>query len=289
MNTPPIAVYEQPSSKPGKMARFRNICQRDQNLLLCLVVLIVLENVPYGNYVLYPFTFFSTWVHEMGHGLAAIVVGGRIDTLYIYEDGSGLAYTTIPNADGVYYPLKRAFVSSGGFSFTAIVGGIMLLFRWTKLGPKIGLISIGSLMLLSCALWVRNTFAIIMLITMGVSLIVLALVMKVGKGLGTVYAFLAGACCLNAVVAVHRLFESDEISVNGSDRDSDAETVSSYIGMPYQFWAATWFLQSLAMFGLGLLYPFEPAEPIQPSEPVVFPSTRTGATESTSPYYVQVV
>ena len=42
---------------------------------------------------LYPFTLLGTWVHEMGHGLGALLCGGRFDRLEIFEDASGLAFT----------------------------------------------------------------------------------------------------------------------------------------------------------------------------------------------------
>ena len=32
---------------------------------------------PWGPLILYPFTLFTTWVHEMGHGLTALAFGGE--------------------------------------------------------------------------------------------------------------------------------------------------------------------------------------------------------------------
>ena len=34
---------------------------RERRLLLALLAVLVLLNVPYGRWVLYPFTLFSTW------------------------------------------------------------------------------------------------------------------------------------------------------------------------------------------------------------------------------------
>ena len=50
--------------------------QRARLVLLASVVLtVLLYVVPYGRYVAYPLMLLSTLVHEMGHGVANLVVG----------------------------------------------------------------------------------------------------------------------------------------------------------------------------------------------------------------------
>ena len=42
-----------------------------------MLILALQGLVPYGGYLLYPFTLLSTWVHEMGHGVTALLrIGG---------------------------------------------------------------------------------------------------------------------------------------------------------------------------------------------------------------------
>ena len=36
---------------------------------------VALWQVPYGDTLLYPFTLLATWFHEMGHGLASMLLG----------------------------------------------------------------------------------------------------------------------------------------------------------------------------------------------------------------------
>ncbi|KAL7509709.1 hypothetical protein ACHAXN_011950 [Cyclotella atomus] len=114
-----------------------------------IFVIVLLLNVPIGRFILYPFILFWTWIHELFHGLAAISVGGKIDWLNIYPDGSGLAYTVIP--DGIF---QRVWVAAAGYQGIAIVGGILLMFRRTALGVRVGTCGIGLIMLLSCILFV---------------------------------------------------------------------------------------------------------------------------------------
>ena len=55
------------------------------------LVFIIEHCVPLGHELLYPLTLFTTWVHEMGHGLTALVMGGHFDELVIRGDASGYA------------------------------------------------------------------------------------------------------------------------------------------------------------------------------------------------------
>ncbi|KAI2503040.1 Peptidase M50B-like [Fragilaria crotonensis] len=81
--------------------------QREKILLGACLVMIILLNFDTGRYILYPFKLLSTWVHEMSHGTAAILVGGKIKELKIFHDGSGSCYYYY---DGATW--KGAFVIS---------------------------------------------------------------------------------------------------------------------------------------------------------------------------------
>ena len=70
---------------------------------------ILLWQTYWGSLLLYPFTILATWFHEMGHGLAAILAGGRFEQLAIYADGSGVAQSLIPADASVF---SHAFVSA---------------------------------------------------------------------------------------------------------------------------------------------------------------------------------
>ena len=93
-------------------------------LLLAAFITVVLWQMPFGNFVLYPFTILSTWFHEMGHGLTAIALGGRFEKLMIFSNGSGLAYNSGHLALGAF---GRALVSTGGLMGPPIAGAALLM------------------------------------------------------------------------------------------------------------------------------------------------------------------
>ena len=140
---------------------FRESFQRDGRLLIIIVLILICMNIPFIKYALYPFTIYSTWIHEMCHGMAAIISGGSISKLQVFPNGSGLAYTTLRNANA------RGFVASAGYQGTAVVGFILLIFRRTKRGPRTGTMVLACLMLLSCMIWVRNVFGFAFIFCMG--------------------------------------------------------------------------------------------------------------------------
>jgi hypothetical protein len=191
-----LLVLEKRNHKDENVHSIQHVLRRDISLVRATIVLVILMNIPYGRYVLYPFTIFSTWIHEMCHGLMAILVGGGIKELHIYKDGSGLAFTYTSGA-----VWKRAFVASAGYMGTAFVGGILLLFRRTLHGPTIGIIGTGIAILLSCALFVRNWFGIGMLSLIGVVLILFGWRLKV-LWVGELYAFLCIVTSFNALTDI---------------------------------------------------------------------------------------
>ena len=97
------------------------------------------------------------------------MVGGGIQKLLIYPDTSGLAWTY---TDGSAW--SRSVVASAGYTGTAVLGMILLLFRRTHRGPTYGIIAIDIVILLSCMLYVRNTFGLVMLPIMAIVFILCA-------------------------------------------------------------------------------------------------------------------
>lgn len=56
------------------------------------VVVFILWQVAANSVVLYPFRLLVTFAHESGHGLSAILTGGRFLEFKVFQDGSGVAY-----------------------------------------------------------------------------------------------------------------------------------------------------------------------------------------------------
>lgn len=120
-------------------------------IIVAAVSVFVLSHwVPFGDLALYPLTLFTTWVHEMGHGLTALVLGGRFDYLEIDKNAGGLAYAFAGRGWG------DALVAAGGLLAPPIIGTIILS---TVHGPRRARFALGFLaaaLVLSLVIWVRS-------------------------------------------------------------------------------------------------------------------------------------
>ena len=245
------------SATQEKKYDWRAMIKRDGRLLIITAIIIVVMNIPYVKWLLYPFSLFSTWVHELCHGIAAIFVGGRVQKLLIFPDTSGLAYTSLPAGNG-----RRAFVAQAGYTGTAVIGCLLLIFRRTKRGPRSGTMTLAVVMLLSCAIWIRNAFGFIMIALIAIALGLCAWKLPSAR-IRDVYTCVAVTTTLNAITNVHDLFGANQM-VNGEPSQTDAHTMSDVAGGPFWFWALFWLVIALVMAAVGLIIavpgPDEPAD-----------------------------
>ncbi|MCB0164195.1 MAG: M50 family metallopeptidase [Anaerolineae bacterium] len=98
----------------------------------------LLAIVPWLGFLNYPFRLLITLVHELSHGLAALITGGAFIRFVIFSDGSGLAYT----AGG-----WRLLVIPAGYLGVALFGGVLIMLgrnhRWSRIAMAvIGLVII---------------------------------------------------------------------------------------------------------------------------------------------------
>ena len=107
--------------------------QRTLAILLGSIVVTVLLYyvVPYGRTVAYPLILLSTMAHELGHGVAAILVGASFERFVMHADGSGVAMWS-----GNVGRFARATIAAGGLvgpAFIAALGFVLGPVSYTHL------------------------------------------------------------------------------------------------------------------------------------------------------------
>ena len=224
---------------------FRESFERDGRLLLITIALLITMNIPVIHWALYPFTIFSTWIHEMCHGLAALMVGGSIDKLEIFRGGGGLAHLVL-GASG------QGFVSSAGYQGTAVVGFLLLIFRRTKRGPRTGTMFLACWMLLSCLIWIRNIFGFIFIFAFGLVLAGCAWMLP-SFHIRNLYVILAMMTSMNAITTIRYLFAASHF-VNGEKVQTDAHSMEEIVGGSYVVWATLWLIMAIALTILGIIF-----------------------------------
>lgn len=128
---------------------------RSAILIAVALVFIIGAYVPFGHEVLYPLTLFTTWVHEMGHGLTALLVGGSFEQLEIFSNASGFAICR--EASG--WP--AALVALGGLLAPPIVGATIIAVVHGPRRARVVLAVLAAALVLSLVVWVRSVTGLV--------------------------------------------------------------------------------------------------------------------------------
>ena len=214
-------------------------------LLLAMAVIAIVWQVPYGPQALFPLTLLATFAHEMGHGIAALLVGGEFDRLSLHADGSGLAeWRGDPGRFG------RAAVAAGGLLGPTVAGVTLLLLAGTTRRARWLLWVFAAGLVFCVAMWVRNPFGIVFVLAAA------AAVAAAGRWLGDFGAafllhLLAAVLCLSWFRDVDYMFSSNAV-IAGVERPSDSAIIAQALWLPFWFWGALVAALSLALLLLGL-------------------------------------
>jgi hypothetical protein len=179
-------------------------------------------------WLLAPFRWLHIYVHEFGHGMAAILAGGEFDKFEMYTY-SGLAHTRVGG------DLANAFVCAGGLCGPAVVGGVFLATGSRVKWARYALGAFGAFIALSRGLWTRTPFGW----AFGAVLAALALLVavKAKPALAQmVLVFLGTQLALSVYTGGGYLFTQFVEIQSGYKGPSDTQQMATYIGGPYWFW-----------------------------------------------------
>lgn len=186
--------------------------------------------------VLYPFKLITVYIHEMGHALAGLVTGAKIDGIEVNPDEGGVCHLRGGN---------MWLILPAGYLGSSIVGSLLILLGTGLFLSKIAavLLAIG---LLFALWWAKNW------LSRGLTLaffVVLGFLwwFKGGVGLPYLISFVG---TMSALYAIYDIFD-DTIRRNISS--SDASKLAQMTGIPSIVWGVVWFLFSCGML-TGALY-----------------------------------
>lgn len=202
-------------------------------LLLAAFSTVALWQMPFGNFILYPFTILATWFHEMGHGLTAIALGGHLNKLSIFSNGAGLAHISGRVALG---SLGSALVSAGGLMGPPIAGGLLLIASRQRQSARRALLILGILLILSTLLWVRTLAGWLVLPLLGLCILYLSLETIEWVQIFAVQ-FLGVQACISSYKQLDYLFSSSA-TIGGRTMLSDTGNISKELLLPHWFWGA---------------------------------------------------
>lgn len=211
---------------------------------IALVLLLVLHHIPFKEFLLYPLMLFDTLMHESGHGLTALLLGGNLAKLEIFTDGSGVAWTATSGG------LMQAAVAAGGLLGPPAMAFFAFFTARFKYGPRIWLLSIGMFVLVTLTIFVRGGTAWPYLLVTGLALVGTG--WKASRKVTEIVTLMV-ACELSVLTWTRSdyLFTPSAV-VNGQINNSDVGGISLALGLPYWFWGFWLSIVSLVLIGAGI-------------------------------------
>lgn len=200
------------------------------------LLLTLLWRAPVVGMLFYPFRLLNTFVHELSHGLAALLTGGRFERFVVHPNREGLAHIRGGN---------RFLVVSAGYLGPALFGGGLILLSATTLAVTSILIGLGAALAVACLVFVRNLFGFAAGLMLAVSLGAAGWYLS-EQAAAFLFALLAMQMPL---AAANSLVDLLRISAGPVRRDqlSDAQVLARDTGIPAVVWALLWLLFAVAV------------------------------------------
>ena len=113
----------------------------------------LLYAVPFGRTIAWPLVLVSTLAHELGHGLAAALLGGHFESLRLHADASGVALWS-----GAFGRLATATVAAAGLVGPALAAFVLMGLGRSRRRARVVVATLGLGLLAVAVLVVGNPF-----------------------------------------------------------------------------------------------------------------------------------
>lgn len=186
--------------------------------------------------MVYPFRLFVVFLHEVSHGLAAILTGGSIESIGLSFDEGGVCRTR------------------GGWPFLILNAGYMGSLLWGALFLVLG----------ERRARARGVIAAIGVFTLLVTVVYVRTLFGFGYGVAAGLAFLAVAsklrpevseimlAAIGATSALYAVWDVASDVLFRHSHESDAAALAQLTGVPAIVWGVAWIFLSIGVLGYVL-------------------------------------
>ena len=214
-------------------------------LFVSLVATVIVYVIEPLRALAYPLLLLSTLAHELGHGLAAMLSGGRFHQLVMHFDGSGVAQWSGPPSR-----LRLAFVAAGGLVGPAFAAsfGFLLGRRARTARQALGITAI--LLAVALLLVVRGVAGMLFVAVLAVFLGIIARAAS-DEIAQLILVFFSVQLALSVFSRGDYLFTPVALTAQGA-MPSDVGQMASALFLPYWFWGFVCGAISVVVLILGL-------------------------------------
>jgi len=212
-------------------------------MIASLIVTAALYTIPYVRVLAWPLVLLSTLAHELGHGLAAAVLGGRFEALRMYPDASGVATWSGPLGR-----IGVATVAGAGLIGPALAAFCMLAFGRTPRGARMMLGCVGTGLVVVALLVARNPFGFVFILLLAGTLIAVA---TRSDRLAQMTVVLIAVQLALAVFSRSDYLFTQTAMTSAGPAPSDVTVMASALFLPYWLWGILCGALSLALLAAG--------------------------------------
>ena len=227
------------------------------------MISLLLTIVPIVGLLNYPFRLLITFVHELGHGLAAILTGGEFIRFVVFPNGAGLAYT----AGG-----WRWIVIPAGYLGVALFGALLIILGRSHRWSRIALALIGALLIYfslwygAPSIWNGEIFAGLLTVTSGAIFGALVLVVAIKASPGWIIFLLHFIAIQAGLLAFADLMMLVGLSTQFFDMpNNDALSMAELTLIPAFVWAVLWAGMAVLIIGGAIWFTW--IRPLKKSTP----------------------
>ncbi|HEY4176956.1 MAG TPA: M50 family metallopeptidase [Kofleriaceae bacterium] len=242
----PIAAIPTARQLASKVKSQRLASSARWALVISVIATIAVYRLPPLQFLAYPLILLSTLVHEMGHGMGALLSGGQFDSFHMHGDGSGVAHVLPESFFGA------AFECAAGLVGPPLIGALYFVVGRRASIARLALAGTGLFFALSVVLWVRGAFGIGF--TAVVATVCIAIAWKASAETARVVLLFLGTQLALATFASSDYLFTDYVSgemTGGAIAPSDVKIMEMAIGGPYWFWGLVCAVFSVAVLALG--------------------------------------
>jgi len=189
--------------------------------------------VLWDTFVVYPFRLFVVFLHEISHGLAAVLTGGAIASIGLSFDEGGVCRT---RGGWPFLILNAGYLGSLFWGAAFLVLGE----RRTRSRSVVGVI--GAFTLVVTLLYVRTLFGFAYGLLAGAALMAVAAKLR-----PAVSEILLAA--IGATSALYAVWDIASDVLGRHSNQSDAAALAALTGIPAIVWGVVWIAVSVGVLG----------------------------------------
>ena len=211
---------------------------KTQIITLCIIGgyilgILILWNIKFLNFLLFPFKLVTVAFHEFGHAAAGICTGAKIESIHIDPEEGG---ATVMKGGWRYCTLPAGYIGS------CVIGATMVFAGFNVLASKIVGIIIGLCLLVT--LWFAKNWLTRIITVVFCGLIAFLWWFGEGEYLRYVVLFMGVMSCM------YSLWDIIEDLISRRVNESDASKFAKEIRCcPAQIWGLLWFFVSTIFLG----------------------------------------